>query len=799
MSQKSIGPAFLLLILILHTHAFSQKDQSGPVITLHSDSYQVGNQWFCPLCRRQVENRDRSHMDPKLCLSEWHDVLIDASYFRDKIRYISDEELAASLQRKGPAAAKNQDLSAALADYFSRRPDNNRLSLYDAQNKKYFITLEEFRKEVRADTARYDRILHSARDFYTPEKGFTIYDVPWGKKIDFNHNYARASKWGVHYLSCLDDYMNYFLLTEDAAAPKVFEEFFRQWYDQMDSVKNEQALNHTKTYDVIWYELGLSNRTQRLVDAHRLFGRHLSPDTNKKLLKIILGSTRWLYQCLDKTPFHPYNWQTHTAFTLSYVSLVYPEFREAASWQEKSRANMLLHLQRDIRDDGGYVERTPGYAEYMYSIFYRYMLMLKYFRNDESVLKTYLPRIEKFIEFFVLTHTPLGVNAPFNDAHRNKSLIQVFKEMAVFFRRGDFLGAVKQEFSGETLASLSLRPEEPKTRSVDFPDSQFSVMRDSWDPRSYFLIVNYGEFSNHCHYDQLDFEIYANGTPIALDAGIGTRGYIDPLQVVWYKHPTSHNMITINQAIPEKMDKPGYDKIWSAQNSMEYFAATHDGYVRFQKTRHRRHILFSKQRYWLIVDEVLTGEKDKEIDFHLHTPCSMVEMEHGYISRQDNGFLITYDAADAPNIRKIQSKGWADLGNLPQEPASREIDWLIFRKSSQGERRADCMATLIYPFVSKKDTQSAGIRVERVELPDKAVLAYEVHTGDSQDLILLSDGQYRTFTDTIAGDFQLGLFNRSQSGLGYAGMVQVGRFRLDGKTVSLPRKQDYEWTPSGNK
>jgi len=33
---------------------------------------------------------------------------------------------------------------------------------------------------------------------------------------------------------------------------------------------------------------------------------------------------------------------------------------------------MVLHLENDKLDHGGYVERTPGYAEYMFSVFYRW-------------------------------------------------------------------------------------------------------------------------------------------------------------------------------------------------------------------------------------------------------------------------------------------------------------------------------------------------------------------------------------------------------------------------------------------
>ena len=58
-----------------------EKDRSGPAITLQSNVYQVGKKWYCPLCRQEVAHGDRSGWDLKLCLSEWHDVLIEKEYF----------------------------------------------------------------------------------------------------------------------------------------------------------------------------------------------------------------------------------------------------------------------------------------------------------------------------------------------------------------------------------------------------------------------------------------------------------------------------------------------------------------------------------------------------------------------------------------------------------------------------------------------------------------------------------------------------------------------------------------------
>jgi hypothetical protein len=766
----------------------ADKDRSGPTITLQSVVYQIGDKWYCPLCRQEVENKNRSSLDLKLSLSEWHDVLIDKNYFHDKIRYITDEELINSLHIKAidPALraalrAKDPDrISAILHKYFTTRKDNSRLSLYDSQNKKYFTTTDEFVREVGADSLRYNSIVRSANTFFTPEKGFTLHGVHWGKRIDFDHHYPDVSKYGVHYLAFVDDQINYYLLKRDPVTPRAFEDVFNQWYDQLDSVKFEQVIHMTRSYDFIWYELGLANRTERLINAQRVFANHLSPEANKRLLKVILGSARWLDQCLKRTPFHPYNWQTHTALTTSYAAAAFPEFKESGTWLDRGRKNMVLHLENDILDDGGYVERTSSYAAYMFSVYYRYMIMLQYFKNDSSLRSKYLGRLEKNVEFFALTNTPVGVNPAFNDAHRGKGLVPLFKDMGEFFHRGDFIGAVRNEFSPEALASMRVRVTEPRTTSIDFPNSRFAVMRDSWDPKSYYMMVNYGDWQNHCHFDQLSFEIYANGIPIALDAGLGTLGYLDTLQVSWYKHPLSHNMVTINQAVPEKMDKPGYDKYWSPLNHTVFFAATHDGYARYQQAQHRRHIVFSRSRYWLIIDEVRTAGKDQEMDFNLHTPCSMAETGDGYISMQDNGFLIKQDRLDAPAITRMKSKGGADLGGLRNEPDNREIDWLIFRKTLTGNRRSDKMATLIYPFASKEGLIPADVSVERLDLKDSAAIGYAVRTKDRTDIIIVSDGTYREFTDTIEGDFRYGLISSTTGGVEYAELSSVAQYKIGG-------------------
>ena len=386
--------AVLLLGSAVTTHAL---DRSGESISLQNTAYEKDGRWHCPLCHEEVGKSDRSTLDLRLQLSEWHDVTIDPEHFEHRIRHISDAELVASLRipeiqaaLDGAVAAGDEGKVARLLhDYFVRRPDNGRLSLYDAATKQPFITRDQFRREVQADPARAAAIAAASDEVYTPERGFRLFGHTWGERIDFTHTYPTMSKWGVHYLGVLDALTQAQVVQPTPVRSKAFESLFNQWYEQIDDVKPEKVIHVTVSYDFIWYELGLSNRTERLINAQRVFGPDLSPETTKRFLKNLLGSARWMDQCLMRTPFHPYNWQTHTAHTLSYVALAYPEFAESGTWLEHGRGRMVEHIRKDILDDGGYVERTTSYAAYMFGVFHRYMVMFEHFRGDRSLLDEY--------------------------------------------------------------------------------------------------------------------------------------------------------------------------------------------------------------------------------------------------------------------------------------------------------------------------------------------------------------------------------------------------------------------------
>lgn len=744
--------ALISASILMATLAAAAETRTGPVITTYSDIYQVDGAWHCPLCDQVVQNGDRSGIDPALYLSEWHDVYLEAAYFAEKISRISDAELLASMKNAGSLTDPEGRLDPEkVKAAFTGREDNGRLYHYDREVNIPFIRIGEFTDAVRSDPDRLAAIREAAEAVVDPERGYTIGEHFFGWEVDFNYNWKDRSKFGLHYLHFVSELVPAYLVTGDMLFVKAFESLFNQWYAQRNRIEMAETGPGIKERDIVWYELGLGNRTPRLIDAMRVMGPDLSPETHVRMLKYLLGAGRWLHACLDRTPFHPYNWQTQTAMTLSYMGLLYPEFKEAGKWVASGRANMVLHFQKDILDDGGYVERTGSYTSYVFGMFYRYMLMFQYLEEDSSLLDEHLPRLEQLMEFTSRTLTPLGVSAPFNDSRRGLDLARLLVDMAGFFKRGDFLGPLREVFPDATLDRAGVDPGLPRSTSQLFPHSRFAVMRDGWNREAYYLIINYGPFANHGHYDILDFECYANGVPIAVDAGIGDTGYVDPIHVSWYKQSKAHNMLMVDEANTMKRGIEGEQVVWSTQQRMDYFAATHRGYQRYHDTLHRRHFAFRRGEYWLIVDSLETPHAGKELDWQFHSPLSLVETADGFVSRETPGVRLILPQEEAEATRRLHRMGPANLMDLPGEPSNREIDWITFRQPSTGNPVRDQMAVLIYPTTGESSAAAPVLHWSRD--PDSpGILQCRVVTPEGEDLHFFSDGTQRDF-GPVSGTF----------------------------------------------
>ena len=761
------------------------------IVTKHSDIYWEDENWHCPLCDSIVTNIDRSNIRPELYLQEWHDTFLDENYFDEKICNISDEELFAAIDLSQPNLKSLKNLvgkemfdTAALefGRIYRTKSDEFRMYSYPEFPDKPFITLNQFLSDAEKPSEKKNEIIKRAREASDPQKGFTIAGVLFGDEIDFNRDVKPGWKYGAVNFSYGRDLLYAYMLTNDSYYLQSLETIFNQLYDYRDKMSMESK------YNPLWNELGLAGRVRSLIDMYRLVGLQLSAETQKNCLKFILGQTRWLYEALVQNPFHSYNWQTANATSVGYAALVFPEFKESKQWLEASEKYMRMHFEQTLLEDGGHIERSVSYANYVFSMFYRYILMMDYFKGDKSWDEQYMVKLERLTEFTMLTHSPLGTSCPFNDARRDKDkFVDYFMEMADFFHRGDFLTPVLLHVPSRQLENLSVKPRIPSALSLNFPQSEYAVMRSSWNSDAYFFIMNYGPFRNHAHVDALDFELYANGVPIAVDAGIGAGAYEDPIHVSWYKHPNSHNMVVVNDAFLNKRKAGGKDVTWISQHKTDYFAATHEGYKAINGAVQRRHVAFIKNRYWIIFDQTWADQPDLPLTWNLHSPLHFNKIPNGFESRERVGAVLL-SAGDSLATTEIR-QGMANLTGFSAEPDHREIDWLIFKKQTSAEPAKNEFAVLVLP-----KTEDGELPLfKKINTPDEEVRFYKLNTNGAEEWIIFSDGKNHTYNHLIEGDFRFGWFKILDGKIKAVSVGDLTRLNItDVMSLTLSQRNNYE-------
>jgi hypothetical protein len=778
---SSLAASFLLAMVLAQSNqkAKSSKKKFVPWSMLERDGKKL-----CPLCGEEYLPKDFTTLPPKLSLSEWHPNNLDVEYFEKKIADISDEELYNSINwGKNLNKGEKQGYAAAIQRLINKKaeePDNNRYYGYSQYDEGAFAAADEYRELIRTDTAKFRSVINDAEDVLR-------YNIPYGnrlftfeKRIDFNFNFGESGKYGFHYWGWGYYLTSAYILTGDKRYAGAFDAMFNQWYEQRNQISNTLP-----QFDVVWYELGIAARLPIFIDAFRLFRdcAELRPETRARMLRTLLGSGRWLAEALKRNPYHQYNWPIHTAISEVYLSLMFPEFKESREWFAAAKKVMEDHLTQDLYADGGYLERTPGYSYGVFSHFYRYLSLIEHFAHDRAYVRKHRRVLEKMVEFSMLTMSPLGTTCPFNDSFRSGVADFLYKH-GNGFKRGDFLAPILPFLSPEKRARLTVKPIVPKVTSINLSDSRFAVMRSDWKDDAAMMIINYGPPANHHHFDILDFEIYANGKALAVDAGIGSKGYDDELHRSWYRATVAHNMVMVNDESIERGEAEGEDVVWATQKFTDYFAASHSGYKSKFGIAHRRHIAFVKPEYWVIHDRILSPNGGEKLDWLFHSPLTLEELPMGYVSKESPGVLLLA-ASRSGEIHKFKSEGMASLAGFPSEKeAFRKINYISLQKTASAKAEENSFGVLVFPFSERYPE----IQFSRVDA-DPEVVGYQVKHGEREDQLFFSDGKNKKLGVGIESDAQF-IFAQYEKGKLKRLSVVGGTFcRVDGKSILKERKR----------
>lgn len=284
------------------------------------------------------------------------------------------------------------------------------------------------------------------------------------------------------------------------------------------------------------------------------------------------------------------------------------------------------------------------------------------------------------------------------------------------------------------LIDPAIRSVPQKLGSENMPRAGYAVMRSDYDrPDEKYLFFTCGpkRETSHKHRDQNSFMLFAEGVPLALEAGSGPYRSAD--QELWHKATISHNTVLFGGRDQDMED--GRILKFVSKDAADYLAA--DASRAARVPQFTRHILFVKPDYFIIWDFIRSYVP---AEWLLHGPArEIVKSEHRL------EFLTSWDVSLDVHFLLPEGKieVWEGEGRFGhwQTPAGRgapPVPMLKYVKV-KNDKRQDFL-TILHPRKSTEAKLSA-------RLVGKEENVIEVRLGEQVDRVMLFPAS-REYTDT---------------------------------------------------
>ena len=538
----------------------------------------------------------------------------------------------------------------------------------------------------------------------------------FGEDIDWKYCPVKDREW-IWHLNMMPFWRTLARAYWHTGDEKYAQEFFRQidgWV-----ATNPPDGNHTT-----WRRIDAGIRTAGAwPDAYFRFltSPSLTPRTHTHILLGFYEHAAYLHS----GEFTHMNHGLLEARGLFFISVLFPEFKEAEAWRENALGHLTAQILKQVNSDGGHRERCPYYHRVCIDIFQStFDLALL---NDVGVPKTYAKRLEKMYEFSMLTSLPDGTAPRIGDTwHQPEN--RLFEKGAKLFKRKDM----------EYVATARARGTAPAETSVCLEPSGFCVIRDGWDEKSQYLLMKWKYGGWHSHFDDLSIILASHGQIFLDDSStIDYHGGGRPES----RATSSHSTIAI-----EGRDRPsdlGQTKLnqWLHGKDIDYIdvsgAATPDGHV------HRRRVTYARRKYWVMIDDVRGEEKGTDrVDMYFQFAPGEVKLD-GLTARTDfnEDANLLVKVMEVPGLTAHQEEGWIAVKYKVVKPRAR-VRFSV-------NRLPVTLVSLLYPY----EGEAPNISMERLTLSEydekKGVFGLSAKIDGREDLIFFapegSEFSYRGF------------------------------------------------------
>ncbi len=449
---------------------------------------------------------------------------------------------------------------------------------------------------------------------------------------------------------------------------------------------------------------------------------HLTEQQRKAVRERLDTEAHWLWvqmRTLCKDTIHGWwasdhsnNWQAVAAGGLGVAALsLLGESADAGMWLEEATAQVKLLLDGGFDSDGAYFE-SPMYHKYAMNYLTPFATAL--LRAGGENLFGYRDRVlHKTCLYNLYMMEPTRDHfAPFNDGRRLAGRPpQALHPCGAYFARLSSVyrdGLVRWLFDsmygpGRRVPVWNFQHghpdavvwydaavpiEDPDTSprlalARYWPEHGRVALRTGWnDPNGLLFAMECGLYGSHGHADQGGFILTAYGEHLVDDTGYGG----------WEAESEAHSVVLIDGKGQRKQGMLGGIRDFVHTAAMDYFEADATAAYHTPESpveRVKRHVLFMRPGYFVIVDDVRKDDEPHEWQWLLHSkvqpPTHEVlvrQMDQITFQGENAALEVRVISPEAPQSRVVKKQGHTFLSVAPPSPRPDAVFFAVLHPTS---------------------------------------------------------------------------------------------------------------------
>jgi hypothetical protein len=341
----------------------------------------------------------------------------------------------------------------------------------------------------------------------------------------------------------------------------------------------------------------------------------LEEGTATKILLSVADHVDYVREHLTPEVFR--NHRTLELYALFIVALAFPQIDPSSELLGFTISELHRNLMEGFRSDGVHREQSTHYHLVVLRSLVGARENARRFELD--LPDGFDPLLERACEFALHCHRPDGITCALSDADSG-SYPEVLKLAGWLLDRPDFTYA----------ATAGVEGKPPFDRFVGFPEAGYYFQRSGWGTadeyrEERFLVFDCGPLGDggHGHYDLLNVEIFARGTPLIVDPGRYTYSEAGSNLRRWFKGTAAHNTVIVDgmDQTPYRKGRPGErtaDGVFVGRRTASGFDILEGtAHSPCYDAVHTRSVLFIADEYWIIEDR-LTASTPHRYDLRWH-------------------------------------------------------------------------------------------------------------------------------------------------------------------------------------